>query len=406
MRRLLGFVLLLSLAACGTPLLPTPTPTPVPVTETSSPPAPQTATPPPVRVLRLWLPPQFDPYTDTPAASLLRARLDAFTAAHPGLALEVRIKGAGEAPSLLTALSLTRSAAPDALPDLVALARTDLEAAALKGLVHPLTGLTGQLSDPNWYPYARQLGQVQNTAYGLPFSGDVLAVAYRPAQFDAPPAAWGQLFDGRRSLAVSSGDPRSALQFSLYLSAGGPLLDASNHVTLDEAILTRVLQELNRGDLAAVGSEEAAWNAFADGRASMTTAWTSRYMPAPPPDSALMPLPGLDGTPFTLASGWVWSLAGSSPQAEPLAAELAEWLVADEFLSEWNKALGGLPPRPNALKPLDPRGTLDAISQSAQVMPTNDLILTVGPVFQSALGRILNGEAPEVVAKELVEALK
>ena len=58
------------------------------------------------------------------------------------------------------------------------------------------------------------------------------------------------------------------------------------------------------------------------------------------------------------------------------------------------EALGGLPPRPNALKPLDPRGTLDAISQSAQVMPTNDLILTVGPVFQSALGRILNGEAP------------
>ena len=62
--------------------------------------------------------------------------------------------------------------------------------------------------------------------------------------------------------------------------------------------------------------------------------------------------------------------------------------------------------RPNALKTLDPHGALDAVSQSAQVMPSNDLVLTVGPVFQTALGRILNGESPEIVAKESVEALK
>ena len=405
MRRLLGLLLLAALAACST-LTPSATSAPAPATETQPPSAPSTATQPAVHSLRIWLPPQFDPNADTPAASLLRARLDAFTAAHPSLTLEVRIKGSKDEVGLLEALSLTRSAAPSALPDLVALSRADLEAAALKGMVHPLEGLTNQLADPDWYPYARQLGQVQKTAYGLPFAGDMLALAYHPAQFETPPSAWADLFVNRHSLSIDTSDSNSLVLLSLYLSTGAPLVDDANHPTLDESALVRVLQALKAGDLTAVGSGDAAWNAFEDGRAELTVAWSSRSLLDPRPDSALMPLPSLDGTPFTLATGWTWALAGSNPQTDPLAAELAEWLTAGDFLAKWDQALGYLPPRPNALKTLDPHGALDAVSQSAQVMPSNDLVLTVGPVFQTALGRILNGESPEIVAKESVEALK
>ena len=405
MRRLLGLLLLAALTACSM-LPPSATPAPAPATETQLPPAPSTATPPAVHSLRIWIPPQFDPSADTPAASLLRSRLDAFTAAHPGLALEVRIKGSKDEVGLLEALSLTRSVAPSALPDLVALSRTDLEAAALKGMVHPLEGLTNQLADPDWYPYARQLGQVQKTAYGLPFAGDMLAVAYRPAQFETPPSAWDDLFVDRHSLSIDTSDSNSLVLLSLYLSTGAPLVDDANRPALDESALVRVLQALKSARLTAVGSGDAAWNAFEDGRADLTVAWSSRFLLDPRPDSALMPLPSLDGTPFTLATGWTWALAGSNPQTDPLAAELAEWLTAGDFLAKWDQALGYLPPRPNALKTLDPHGALDAVSQSAQVMPSNDLVLTVGPVFQTALGRILNGESPEIVAKESVEALK
>lgn len=406
MRRLLGFVLLALLSACGTLTAPTSTPALLPVTPTRLPSAAQTAIPDGVLSLRLWLPPQFDPNAETPAASLLKARLDAFAAAHPALTLEIRIKGLETGPSLLEMLSITRSAAPDVLPDLVALSRTDLEAAAFKGLVHPLTGLTDLQSDPDWYPYARQLGQVQNTPYGLPFSGDVLALVYRPEDFDLPPAAWSDLFSIRRTLAVSSGDPNSYLQLSLYLSTGSALLDESNHPILEEEPLARVLRELDAGSLAAVGSEEAAWNAFVDGRADLTLTWASRFLLDPPPDSALMPLPGLEGTPLTLATGWVWALAGSNPQTDALTLELAEWLVADEFLSEWNLVMGTLPPRPTAMGAADPDGRLTSLCESAQILPNNDLILTVGPVFQETLGRMLNGEQAEVVAKEAVEAMK
>lgn len=406
MRRILGFVLLALLTACGTLVPPTSTPVPVSTTETATPVVIQTDTPPAVDRLRLWLPPQLDPDADNAAAAILKARLDAFVEAHPGLTLEIRIKGSQDGPSLLETLSLTRSAAPNALPDLVALPRTDLEAAALKGLVHPLQGLTDLLSDPNWYPYARQLGQVQNAPYGLPFAGDVLAVAYRPENFETPPATWEDLFAENRTFAISSGEPTSYLQLSLYLSSGSPLLDETNRPVLDEPSLVRVLQELDAGNLVAVGSEDAAWNAFVDGRANMTVTWASHFILEPPTDSALLPLPGLEGTPFTLATGWAWALAGPDPRTDALTVELAEWLVADDFLSEWNQTLGMLPPRPKALETLDPRGTLDSISQSAQIMPTNDLILTVGPVFQNALGRMLNGEEAEVVAKDAVDTLK
>jgi len=407
MRRLLLFGFLF-LAACGTVNPPLATPQPVPVSETLSPPAPLTAIPSSARearVLRVWLPPQFDPSADTPAAVLLKARLDAFVQDHPNLMLDIRIKDNADM-SLLAILSLTHSAAPEALPDLIALPRADLEAAAAKGIVHPLDGLTNLLADPDWYPYARQLGRVQNAAYGLPFAGDAFAIAYHPSEFEQPPATWEDLFLKQRYLAILGDDPNSLLQLSLYLSTGKPLLNEANHPYLDEVALTRALQTLADARLINLQSEQAAWRAFVDGRADLCLTWSSRFIREPQPDTALLPMPGLEGTPLTLATGWAWALAGADSQNEALAAELAEWLVADDFLSEWDRAAGYLAPRPNALKPLDPSGALDRLSQSAQIQPSDDLLSALGPTLQQALSRILNGEQAEVVARSVVESLK
>lgn len=409
MRRLLNFALCFFITACGTLTPPLTTTQPASVTETVSPPVPQTATPPAAtRVLRIWLPSQIDPRTDTPAADLLKARLGAFAQNHPDLSLDIRIKGNDDV-SLLEILSLTRSAAPDSLPDLVALPRADLEAAAIKGIVHSLDGLTDLLDDPNWYSYARQLGHVQNAVYGLPFAGDALAIAYHPSEFEQPPATWEDLFLQQQYLAILNNDPNSLLQLSLYLSAGKPLLDETNHPSLDEATLVSTFQKLVDARFIAVQSEQAAWDAFGDGRADLCLTWTSRFIREPQPDTALLPFPGLEGTPFTLATGWAWALAGADPQNEALATELAEWLVADEFLTDWDQAAGYLSPRPNALHAWDAQdaqGSLDIISQSAQVLPSNDLLSELGPILQEALIRILNGEQAEVVARSVVESLK
>src|SRR5918993_1360766 len=168
------------LLASLTPPTPVPTrtarltPTPPPLPTATAPIESQTPS------LRLWLPEQFNPSAENPAAELLAGRLSEFESQHSDLKIEVRIKKAEAEGDILNALSITGAAAPGVLPDLVLLSRSDLEMAALLGLLHPIDGLSTSLDDPNWYSYAQQLAHIQNTGYGLPFLGDTLVLIYYP----------------------------------------------------------------------------------------------------------------------------------------------------------------------------------------------------------------------------------
>ncbi|MDO9130711.1 MAG: hypothetical protein Q7U34_12675, partial [Anaerolineales bacterium] len=60
---------------------------------------------PAARLIRVWLPPELDPSNGTPAGNLLKTRLDEFSAAHPGLKLEVRVKAESGPAGLLESLA-------------------------------------------------------------------------------------------------------------------------------------------------------------------------------------------------------------------------------------------------------------------------------------------------------------
>lgn len=380
------------------------TPTPAAM-ETRTPPA---VSPTPGRMtLRLWLPPQFMPQGPSAASRLLKARLNEYLAGHPGIDLDIRIKGSGDSPSLLDALSLTRSAAPAILPDLAALPRPDLEAAALKGMLHPLGSLSEELSSPDWYLYARESGRVQKVDYGLPFAGDALAIVYHPSEFQQPPTTWEDLFAQKRSLALVTDDPQGLLLLNLYLSTGSAVLDSSNRPQLEQEPMQHVLEVVQAGNLVPVQSEQAVWGAFADGRADMGLLWASRFIREERvEDSALMPLPSLGGEPFVLGTTWAWALAGSNSENDEAAADLAKWLTASDFLAEWDLAAGYLPPRPTALQTWENHEPLDLISQSAELMPGDDVLVVIGPVLHDVLDRTLRGEPPADVARAASEALK
>ena len=279
--------------------------------------------------------------------------MDEFVARRPGLQIEVRIK----AESMLNSLSATQAAAPSIMPDLVALSRADLESATAKGLLHPLDGLTTLPDDPDWYPYARQMAHIQNTTFGLPFAGDALAlVGYRYPL----PSAWNELTD-ETLFIFPAADPRALFTLSLYLSAGGTLQDSQGRLALDEAVLAEVLSlylpdaenEFISPQVITYENDEQAWNAFREQRGNLVVSWTSRYLKEPTLPLALAPLPGLDTGQYTLATGWSWALAGSNPENQPLAVELAEFLSDSLFLAEWNQATGYLPTRPTALSSWD-----------------------------------------------------
>src|SRR5512133_760148 len=171
----------------------TPTPVKPPVSPATNTPGADlgfltTATP--VQSLTLWVPPEFDPASGSKAGELLKARLAEFSRRNGGMQVNVRVKATSGEGGLLESLNAASAVAPLALPSVIALPRADLEAAALKGLVYPLDGLSTTIDQTDWYPYARQLAMVQGATFALPFAGDALVAAYRPEKVAGPPADW------------------------------------------------------------------------------------------------------------------------------------------------------------------------------------------------------------------------
>ena len=378
------------------------TPTPSPLPTGTAPVEPRTSG------LRVWLPAQFNLATENSASEIFTERLAEFESQHSELQIEVRIKQAEAEGDMLNALSVTSAAAPGALPDLVLLSRSDLELAALLGLLHPIDGLSTALDDPNWYSYAQQLAHIQNAGYGLPFLGDSLVLIYYPELGQL--ATWEDLLATEGDLVFQAGNPQALVGLSLYASAGGEVLDAEGLPMLDQEVLTRVLtfvqegvsQEIFPPALANITNDAQTLQIYRTGSANKAIVWYLNYRPSE--DGTVIPLPGLEEMSFSYATGWVWALAGANPENQQLAVELAEFLVAEEFLADWTRATGYLPTRPSIVE--DGDRMMTAILESAHPIPSNDVLAVLGPLLQEALTRVLNGEQPEDVAISVVEKLR
>jgi ABC-type glycerol-3-phosphate transport system substrate-binding protein len=141
---------------------------------------------------------------------------------------------------------------------------------------------------------------------------------------------------------------------------------------------------------------------YRTGSANKGIIWYLNYQPAS--DGAITPLPGLDEMSFSYATGWIWALAGTNAENQQLAVELAEYLVAEDFLEEFTQETGYLATRPSIVEQGD--RTMTAILESAHPVPARDVLAVLGPLMQEALTRVLNGEAPEDVAGSVVEKLR
>lgn len=420
MTRLRGIAqlsLTLLLVGCSSlaPLLSPPTPAP-PLQATSTPQALPTATVTAAvdqpRILRLWLPARFDPEGGTPSAELLKQRLQTFENDHPGIRLEVRVKSEA---NILDALSATSKAAPGAMPDLIALSHWDMQSVASAGFLHPIDGLTDLLEDPDWYAFARELGQIQNTDFGIPFAGDVLFTVYRPSVFEAPPATWEALFESGAFMVFPVSDPDALFALSLYLSETPQIVDDHGAVTLDEATLVRVLtlyrQAIETETLLPVvkdhQTDAQSLLFFRDGHADFAVVRASSDIHTR--SGSYAPLHGLNNAPYSVGDGWVWALAGSNLENQSLAVELASHLVDSTFMSEWTLSSGYLPTRPQALdgwEDDDLKMSIGEALQFAHPLPSDEALSVVGPLLQQALMRIFNGEQPEAVVQSVIEELE
>jgi ABC-type glycerol-3-phosphate transport system substrate-binding protein len=412
-----NLLLIVFITGCTTlaPLLSTPTPAPI---------TPASATPQPMPtstvsaeehqpvLLRVWVPPQFDPNADNPAAELLRSRLAQFQDEHPAIEVEVRIKSQED---ILKVLSVTMNAASEATPDLIALTYFDMQEAASAGFLHPLEGLTSILQDPDWYVFARELGEYQNTEYGIPFAGDVLVMVYRAGAFPEKSESWETLFASGARLIFPALEPGALFALSQYLSIDKQPPGDPSAMTLEEETLAHLLRFYERGietnTLLRVSHETQtdaqALQVLRAGGAEIAVVRVSSHIQNP--SGEYQPLMGLDDVPYTVGDGWVWALAGSNTEKQIIAVELASYLVESAFLAPWTEQAGILPVRPQALsgwENVTVKTPLNEVLQSAHPIPPEPVAELLGPLLQGALIRVMNGEPAEIVARNVIEGLK
>lgn len=358
---------------------------------------------PKITTLKVWVPPQFDPANETVAGEILQARLDEFTARRPQVEVVVRVKALSGAGGVLESLRASRSAAPLTLPDLIILSRPLLEDAAEEGLIYPLDELTNAMADENWYEYAQQLSQYNEQTMGLPFAGDVLLMAYRSSVIEEPPVDWETVLATEEVLVFPASDAEALVTFALYSSAGGAFVLEEGELLFDETSFMEVLRFFQQGWEAGVmpywltqyETETQAWTSYQEKQAQMALVWTSEYLSSPVEGTAFTALPTQEGKAFAIADGWVWSLVSSEPERQELSVELAEFLIANDFVAEWTSQAGYVPPRPDALEIWAGDGSwrvLEQILQSAQILPSQSILSTLGPLVRDAVVSVLKDQ--------------
>ena len=423
--------LIFGLTACGGGF-PAPENTPSAVSEAAlptvqaTPAEPATVTPgsaisstpaPGPQVLQIWLPPEFDPGSGSPAGDALQAHLDEFVRRRAGVRIEVRVKAVDGPGGLLDALTSASAAAPLILPDLIALSRPMLETAALKGLLHPYEGLSTAFDQPDWYEYARQLGRIQASTYGLPFAGDARVLVYRPEAIPELPEDWQAMLDLTGPLIFPAASSRALFTLGQYQAAGGAVQDEQGRPRLDRETLEEVLGFYRTGQergslpfwLAQFETDEQAWESYQSNQSNLVETSLRYFLQAEDPASQVGVLFSRDGEPLSLATGWVWALASARSDHLDEGAALAEYLVDPVFLARWSEAGGFLPTRRNALagwevKKLAP--ILEQIALSGSLEPGMDVMLEIGPALQAATLQILKDQVdPRAAAQAAVDSL-
>jgi len=279
--------------------------------------------------LTIWLPPQFDVQSGSPAGDILKQALQDYQKDHPEILVDVRVKAPEGPAGLLESLAAAEPVAPAVVPSIIALQRPDLETAALKGMIYPLEAEAAGLQDADWFAYARDLARVQDTVFGLPFAGDALLMLYRPGHLSFIPTSWEQILVSGMGVSLPAGDPQALASLALYLSAGGAIQDEQGRPLLELETLQSELELYARGlnagvftpALTTVNTDGMAWQNYRDGVDHLAVSWASRYLSERPADTMSTFLPGLAEQSYVLADGWAWAVADPQP-ARRLAAEM------------------------------------------------------------------------------------
>ena len=429
-------LLLICLTACSPGSVPdwfsdlqgliSPLPTPIPTAPPTPNPQPSpTALPTPTPVSRevnliLWVPDILDPYAEADSAAALRAQVADFDRASYEINVEMLVKRGSGSGGLYDLLSTASDVAPAIVPDLLILNQPDLLRAALEGLIQPLDDYMP--SDAGYFPTALEAMTTEEALWAFPYVAMAEQMGYRPAMTHTAPITWTAVLSQSYSL-VLPGAPLDGLSsdalLSMYIGAGGRVVDDKGQPTLDRTTLEKVygfileLQEVGLLDTEQVldlTDTASCWNALLEGKAqlapvSMSAYWYSRLASlagadaSPTPSDVVLPtwVPTESGVPVTVLHTWGIAVTADDPVRQEAALELARWLVSAQRMADLTRAVSLVPTRQQVVAmwelPPDEEAFVIALLSNSVSPPPANAETAVRRALQTGLTAILQGDA-------------
>ncbi|MCJ7548807.1 MAG: extracellular solute-binding protein [Anaerolineae bacterium] len=444
--RLAGLgLLLISLTACTPDMVPewfsdlqgliSPLPTPVPTSPTPKPlptasplpGTPPTTTPVSREVnLTLWVPDILDPYGATNGVEAFGAQVEAFDRASREINVEVLVKKGTGSGGLYDLLSTASYVAPAIVPDLLILHQQELLKAAREGLIQPMDDYMP--SDAGYFPTALEAMATEEGLWAFPYVATAEQMGYRASVTATAPITWTAVLSQAYSLVLPGSPPdglASDALLSMYIGAGGRVVDDKGQPTLDRTVLEEIygfilsLQEEGLFDAEQVlglTDTEDCWAALLAGQAQLAPVSVSAYwnprlaslseedessapeMPATASDVVLPTwVPTESGAPVTILHTWGIAVTTDDPVRKEAALELVRWLVSAQRMADLTRTASLAPTRQQVVEtwelPADEEAFVLTLLSSSVSPPPASAEPVVRRALQTGLTAILQGES-------------
>lgn len=367
--------------------------------------------------LVIWAPAFLSPKTEKRSGAILADTFARFEETHPGLQIRTVLKAESGRSGLFAYLRTASQAAPDILPDIIALDSHELWQAAEMELIPPLTSEEVAPFE-TIYPVALNTARRHDGGvYGLPYALDLEHLVYHVPQVPTPPATWGELLSQNRRylFAAGSTDGYSGdFLLSQYVAAGGKL-EADGSLTDPNALLA-VFQFMQAGrqqglipDSALnLANAEAVWSSFNHSDINMANVPASLYGENRTglSDVSYGYAPTRNGKPAAIVHTWSFAVVTTDPQRRQLALELLVSLFDPAVQGQWSRSAHWLPTQPEGWAAWDTNDPYQDFLQdnleTAISLPNSHPFADFVRELQQAQRGLLNGElSPQQAVEEL-----
>lgn len=377
--------------------------------------------------LTVWTMDAFSPTQEITSGQILVEQVASFEEANPEVRIQFVLKKPYGKGGILDYLLTTEAVVPALLPDVVFIDGDELQAAVQAGVVQPLDDLVSPELVADLYPFARLACTFDGRLYGLQFQADLDHLVYNTGQLTIAPRSWPGVLSNPGPYVFPAGGQAGLVNDDFliqYLAVRQwPPDGSSSEPFLEEDSLTAVLQYYQDGvsrgvfpaEILSYHSTDDAWQDYVAGEATLVHVSAHRYLAdrEAVSNSAMAPIPAIDGAGVPISRGWVLALVATDPARQSMAVEFMTQLMSPETNASWNEAANYLPTRQAALADRDeaPVAEDSAIRfarqqlQIAQPRPRFPKYTQVAAALQKAVQDVVTGAAtPEEAAAQAVDS--